>query len=124
MQHVTLWNALSAPYSILFHIAMFFVMNEYRYPRKKAAAYTVIFNLPILAITIVMYMLLGSERGGQLALLFYLVPQLAVNFFLSRYRDGRLFSVYFKMLFSSVDEGVAQNVHQHLGEAAGAALAV
>ncbi|MBQ9360743.1 MAG: GHKL domain-containing protein [Lachnospiraceae bacterium] len=95
MQHVTLWNALSAPYSILFHIAMFFVMNEYRYPRKKAAAYTVIFNLPILAITIVMYMLLGSERGGQLALLFYLVPQLAVNFFLSRYRDGRLFSAYF-----------------------------
>ena len=95
MQHVTLWNTLSAPYSILFHMAMFFVMNEYRYPRKKAAVLTVIYNIPILALTIAIYLLYGSERGGQLAPFFYLIPQLTVNYFLSQYRDGRLFLTYF-----------------------------
>ena len=95
MDNITIFNTLSAPYSILFHIAMFFVLNEYRYPRKKAAHLTVLLNLPILALTIAMYLFLGSERGGQLAILFYFVPQLAVSFFLSRYRDGRLFSTYF-----------------------------
>ena len=95
MQSVTLWNTLSAPYSILFHMAMFFVMNEYRYPRKKAAVLTVLCNIPILAVTLAFYLFYGSERGGQVAFFFYLIPQLIVNLFLSRYRDGRLFSTYF-----------------------------
>ena len=95
MENVTVYNVFSAPYAILFHIAMFFVLNEYRVPRKKAAAMTVLFNVPILALTLILYLLLGSERGGQLAVIFYILPQLAVSFFLSRYRDGRVISTYF-----------------------------
>lgn len=95
MEHVTIYNTFSAPYAILFHIVMFFVMNEYRYPRKKAALLTFFLNAPILVLTIVAYLMLGSERGGQLAVFFYILPQIAVSFFLSRYRDGRVFSTYF-----------------------------
>ena len=95
MENVTVYNLLSAPYAIAFHIVMFFVLNEYRYPRKKAAWMTALFNAPILALTVIMYLLLGSERGGQLAIVFYILPQIAVSFFLSCYRDGRVFSTYF-----------------------------
>ena len=95
MENVTVYNLLSAPYAIVFHIVMFFVLNEYRYPRKKAAWMTALFNAPILALTVIMYLLLGSERGGQLAIVFYILPQIVVSFFLSRYRDGRVFSTYF-----------------------------
>lgn len=95
MEHITVYNTLSAPYAILFHIAMFFSLNEYRIPRKKAAWLTAALNVPILIITIALYILLGSERGGQLAVFFYIIPQLAVSFFLSRYRDSRVFSTYF-----------------------------
>lgn len=95
MENVTVFNTLSAPYAIIFHIAMFFVLNEYRYPRKKAALLTALFNMPILVLTIIIYLLLGSEKGGQLAILFYIIPQMAVSLFLSRYRDGRAFSTYF-----------------------------
>ena len=95
MGDISIFKTLSAPFAIFFHIAMFFMMNEYRYPRKKAAMLTVLLNIPILVLTIIIYLLLGSERGGQLALFFYIIPQLAVACFLSRYRDGRLFSTYF-----------------------------
>ena len=95
MEHVTIFNTLSAPYAILFHIAMFFVLNEYRCPRKRAALLTFLLNAPILALTIAAYLMLGSERGGQLAVFFYIIPQIVVSFSLSRYRDGRVFSTYF-----------------------------
>ena len=95
MEKVTVYNVFSAPYAIAFHIAMFFVLNEYRCARKKAAVMTALYNAPILALTLIMYLLLGSERGGQLAVVFYILPQLAVSFFLSRYRDGRVISTYF-----------------------------
>ena len=95
MDSVTVFKLLSAPYSIIFHIVMFFALNEYRYPRKKAALMTAFLNVPIIILTVTMYLLLGSERGGQLAILFYILPQIAVSFFLSRYRDGRVFSTYF-----------------------------
>lgn len=95
MEHVTIYYTLSAPYAILFHVAMFFVLNEYRCPRKRAALLTFLLNAPILALTIAAYLMLGSERGGQLAVFFYILPQMAVSFFLSRYRDGRVFSTYF-----------------------------
>ena len=95
MASVTVFKLLSAPYSIIFHILMFFMLNEYRYPRKKAALMTAFLNVPIIILTVMMYLLLGSERGGQLAILFYILPQIAVSFFLSRYRDGRVFSTYF-----------------------------
>ncbi|MBR1597713.1 MAG: GHKL domain-containing protein [Lachnospiraceae bacterium] len=95
MDSVTVFKLLSAPYSIIFHIVMFFMLNEYRYPRKKAALMTAFLNVPIIILTVIMYLLLGSERGGQLAILFYILPQIAVSFFLSRYHDGRVFSTYF-----------------------------
>lgn len=95
MEYVTIYKILSAPYAILFHITMFFVMNEYRYPRKKAAYFTIFLNVPILVLTMAVYLMLGSERGGQLAVLFYIIPQIAVGFFLSKYRDARVFSTYF-----------------------------
>lgn len=95
MENINFFNAFTAPYIILFHIAMFFVMNEYREPRRKAAFLTALLNLPIIALTIIIYFLFGSEKGGQFALLFYIIPQISVCVYLSRYRDGRVFSTYF-----------------------------
>ena len=95
MDNTTVFNVLSAPYSIIFHIAMFFTLNEYRFPRKKAALLTALLNAPVLALTIVMYLILGSEKGGQLAIFFYIIPQLFVSFYLSLYRDFRVISAYF-----------------------------
>lgn len=95
MESITIFKVLTAPYAIIFHIAIFFVLNEFRYPRKKAAFLTVLLNIPVLIITVIVYTLFGSESGGQLVLLIYVIPQTAAYLAISRYRDGRFFSTYF-----------------------------
>ena len=95
MESVTIFKALTAPYAIIFHIAIFFALNEFRYSRKRAAFLTILLNIPILLVTVSIYILLGSESGGQFALLFYIIPQTVVYLVISRYRDGRFFSTYF-----------------------------
>ena len=95
MNSITIFSALTAPYVIIFHIAIFFFLNEFRYPTRKAAILTVVLNIPVLISTIVIYGLFGSERGGQYALFFCVIPQVIIFYMISRYRDGRFFSTYF-----------------------------
>ena len=95
METVTIFNALTVPYAVIFHIALFSVLNEFRYPAKKSAILTVLLNIPVLAITFLAYAVLGSERGGQLALFFYVIPQIFIFLAISKYRDGRFLSTFF-----------------------------
>ena len=95
MESITIFSALTEPWIVVFHIALFFVMSEFRESEKIAAVQTILLNIPILLITLFAYGALGSEHGGQLALFFYVIPQTVAFFFISRYRDGRFFSTYF-----------------------------
>ncbi|MBQ8983899.1 MAG: GHKL domain-containing protein [Lachnospiraceae bacterium] len=95
MTPALLLKALTAPWAVIFNTAHFFALNEFRYSKKKSLILTICFMLPLIAVVLFFYGKFGSERGGQLALLFYIMPQIIFFYILSRYRDGRFFFTFF-----------------------------
>lgn len=95
MTTVTIFKILTAPWAVAFNIAHFFALNEFRYSRKKSIIMTSVFMLMLIAAVIFFYGRYGSERGGQLSLLFYIIPQIIFFYIISKYRDGRFFFTFF-----------------------------
>lgn len=95
MTTFTIFKFLTAPWAVIFNIAHFFALNEFRCSRKKSLIMTGIFLVLLIASVIIVYGRYGSERGGQLSLLFYIIPQIIFFYSISLYRDGRFFFTFF-----------------------------
>ena len=90
----TIWRDLTAPLCIIHTLVLFTIFNEFRYPRKKTALWLTCLVGPIACINVGLYLLLGSERIGQLAILTCVIPSMLVELPLAKYRDGRYFFTF------------------------------
>lgn len=90
----TIWRDLTAPLCIIHTLVLFTIFSEFRYSKKKTALYLTCFVGPIAFINVGLYLLLGSERIGQLAILTCVIPSMLIEFPLAKYRDGRYFFTF------------------------------
>ena len=90
----TIWKDLTAPLCIAHTLVLFTIFNEFRYPKKKTALWLTCLVGPIACINVGLYLLLGSERIGQLAILTCVIPGMLVEVPLAKYRDGRYFFTF------------------------------
>ena len=90
-----LWRDLGAPWSILHTLILFTMFSEFRFPKKKTELLLVCTVGPIACINVGLYLLLGSERIGQIFILTCILPTAMLVFPLVKYRDGRFFFTFF-----------------------------
>lgn len=85
---------LGAPWSILHTLVLFTMFSEFRYPKKKTALLLVSTIGPVACINVGLYLLLGSERIGQIFIFTCILPAAMLAFPLVKYRDGRYFFTF------------------------------
>ncbi len=90
----TIWRDLTAPLCIVHTLVLITIFNEFRYLKKKTALWLTCLVGPIACINVGLYLLLGSERIGQLAILTCVIPSMLAEFPLAKYRDGRYFFTF------------------------------
>jgi hypothetical protein len=87
-------------------LIMFLFLFESRYPRKKAMWITMVTMIPLIALNLVLFVVVGFERYGTLMLLTLSVPSCIVFWLLAKYRGGRFF-----FTFCMVDTTVLEIVY-------------
>ena len=87
----TILRDLGAPWSILHTLILFTMFSEFRFPKKKTALLLVSTVGPVACINVGLYLLLGSERIGQIFILTCILPAAMLALPLVKYRDGRYF---------------------------------
>lgn len=97
---------LSMLWSMIHTLIMFLFLFESRYPRKKAMWITMVTMIPLIALNLVLFVVVGFERYGTLMLLTLSVPSCIVFWLLAKYRGGRFF-----FTFCMVDTTVLEIVY-------------
>ena len=90
----SIWRDLGTPWSILHTLFLFTMFSEFRFPKKKTALLLVCAIGPVACINVGLYLLLGSERIGQIFILTCILPAAMLGFPLVKYRDGRFFFTF------------------------------
>lgn len=85
----SLWRDLGAPWQILHTLILFSMFSEFRYPKQKTALRLACTVGPVACVNVGLYLLLGSERIGQVFVLTFIFPAFLLGLPLVKYRDGR-----------------------------------
>lgn len=97
---------ISMLWSMIHTLIMFLFLFESRYPRKKAMWITMVTMIPLIAVNLVLFVVVGFERYGTLMLLTLSLPSGIVFWLLAKHRDGRFF-----FTFCMVDTTVLEIVY-------------
>ena len=89
------WKDVTAPWTILHALILFTMFSEFRCPKKKTALLILSTIGPVACINVGLYLLLGSERIGQIFILTCILPTALLGLPLVKYRDGRYFFTLF-----------------------------
>ena len=92
---MTILRDVSVVWSFLHAVVLFTFAYESRLPRKKAWLVSGIALVPWLSLNVVLFVLLGPARMGQILILTAALPGLIFFWLLDKYRDGRFFFTFF-----------------------------
>ncbi|MBE6560005.1 MAG: GHKL domain-containing protein [Ruminococcaceae bacterium] len=75
-------------------LILFIILFESRYPEKKTLSLITAAMLPLLAVNLGLFAVLGAERMGTLVLLSCSLPSMIFLWFLAKHRGGRFFFTF------------------------------
>lgn len=75
-------------------LILFLFLFESRYPKKKTLSLTLLTMIPLIAINLALFVILGFEKYGPLMLVTLSIPSLIIFWILAKNRDGRFFFTF------------------------------
>ena len=85
---------ISTVYASFFSFALFMILFESRYPKKKTMTLTLAIMGPLMIVNFAMVFILGPIKMGTVMLLSCSLPSLIFFWFLSKHRGGRFFFTF------------------------------
>lgn len=97
---------ISILWSMIHTLIMFLFLFEPRYPKPKNILFTLLTMVPLVAINLILFVLVGPDQYGTLMLLTLSLPSCIVFWLLAKHRGGRFF-----FTFCMVDTTVLEIVY-------------
>lgn len=90
-----LFREFTGPWAFVHFIALLFLFSEFRYSLRRVLMAALCVIGPMTVAILYVYWRFGSEVGGQVYPLVYLLPMICFYLVVSKYRDGRcLFTLF------------------------------
>lgn len=84
-----LFREFTGPWAFVHFIALLFLFSEFRYSLRRVLMAALCVIGPMTVAILYVYWRFGSEVGGQVYPLVYLLPMICFYLVVSKYRDGR-----------------------------------
>lgn len=85
---------ISILWSMIHTLIMFLFLFEPRYPKTKNILFTLLTMVPLVAVNLILFVLLGPDQYGTLMLLTLSLPSCIVFWLLAKHRGGRFFFTF------------------------------